>query len=1626
MVRPAVLTRCVVLLFGLTLLVACREETPVVESVAVEPEVASEEFELADSGAEAWQGRPALFLRFSQPLAGAQHFDELLAVSGADGEAVEGSWMLDENLATLRFPFVEPARDYRVAINAELTAADGRLIGALEPLSLHSGPLPPSVGFASSGLVLPTRNSDGLPIVSVNVRDVDIEFLRLKDNRVAAFFANRPRSGQRGNWELEQIATMADPVYAARFALETRGGERSVSHIPVHTIPELREPGVYFAVMKRAGSFPWQQDTTFFFVSDLGLHVRGHRDGLWVQVASLANGEPQSGVSLEVQDPQGRRIASAGTDASGQVKLDYRLQSGHVLLARRGRDVAWLPFNQPALDLSEFEVAGRPQGDVDVFLWSGRDLYRPGESLRVMALLRDFDGRALPASQPLFGTLRQPDGRSFLSFRLEPQDLGFYQFERALPADVPTGRWSVEMRLDPSASEAHASMTLRIEEFLPERLKLDLSAEERPLEPGESLPVTVEAAYLYGAPAAGNRLTARLLTAHEAHPLPELRGWHFGDPLEELSSEPVELVDMALDESGRAEVALTAPDTAAGPLALLLNASVFESGGRAINRNIKRVVWPAPALVGVRPQFDLKDGAEVSGRAGFEIQRYAADGSTRGSGTLTARLVRERREYFWSFLPEGGWRSDFVRRFEVVESREVALRAEGPARVDFSLDWGDYRLEVDDPDSGLTTRLPFRAGWGYGDHNRGEDARPDRVKLALDRNRYRAGEELELTITPPYPGPAVLLVESDRLLHSETFQARSGGTLKLKVTPEWERHDVYISVLALRPGERSARITPARAIGIVHVPMDRSERRVEAQIEAPESARPGERVTIDIQIPLLAGKDARVVMSAVDIGVINITRYPLPDPAAHFFARRGFGVEARDLYGRIIEDMAGRRARLRYGGDAALLAALPQSRRPTAEIAIVDLFEGPVVVDADGRARVEFVLPEFNGTLRLAALAFSASDYAAAGAEMRVRAPLVVEASSPRVLAPGDRARLSVDVQNFSGAAGRLTLRAEGDALAEVRGGVDPVQLADGEKRTFNFELRGGPGHGLGRLRIHAELGDTRIERAYTLPVRSPWPVERRSRQRKLEQPETLRFGGDAVAGLQPGSAVLRVSASTLPPLPFAAAVEGLIAYPYGCLEQTSSRAFALLWLDAEGAARLGIAPMEEATRLRWLADAFARISSMQQANGHFSLWAGDGNPTTQLTPWVADLFLSARDSGVAIPDAVLQKALERMHEDLLAGGPHYWDYEHTQHLRFAFNAYAAYVLARVQRAPLGTLRAMHDRQRDHAITLLPLVQLGLALHLMGDPARAETAIAEAFSREFERPLWIGDYGSNLRDVTLALALLHRHGLAKPEYDERLFDITRQLFASRTDRRHPHRTYWLSTQEKGAMVLLARTMLENVGRPLEIELAIAGDAETVSPRSIYSRAFDAADLAAGVRMGLAAEGPIWLIEEAVGAPTQAPEPVEAGVRIRRDWYRMDGTPFDGESLREGETLLVRLTVVAEERMADALVVDLLPGGLEVENLNLGDSGHFASVVIDDQSPSQTHWGVEVRHEEYRDDRYVAALNLWGGTEARLFYLVRAVSPGRYVVPPPFVEDMYRPEMRAIGVSSLEVLEVTPP
>ena len=149
-------------------------------------------------------------------------------------------------------------------------------------------------------------------------------------------------------------------------------------------------------------------------------------------------------------------------------------------------------------------------------------------------------------------------------------------------------------------------------------------------------------------------------------------------------------------------------------------------------------------------------------------------------------------------------------------------------------------------------------------------------------------------------------------------------------------------------------------------------------------------------------------------------------------------------------------------------------------------------------------------------------------------------------------------------------------------------------------------------------------------------------------------------------------------------------------------------------------------------------------------------------------------------------------------------------------------------------------------------------------------------------------------------------------------------------------------------------------------------------------------------------------------PRTAPPPDFSQVKVERRWYGTDGKAWKPQPLKEGEALIVAVSMTADSEMADALLTDLLPAGLEVENFNLGDAKQWADVVVDGIEITDRANAADVVHEEFRDDRYVAALKLHAGRTARVFYLVRAVTPGTYTAPPPLVEDMYRPQLRGVG------------
>ncbi len=1635
-------------------------------------------FALAECKARLFDGAPAIAVMFTQPLARSQDFAKLVKASEGDGaKPMDARWVLGDNPRMLYLPYVTPERNYRIELAATLAAADSASLATAQHCEARSEAMPVSFYFASRGVVLPAGQNGGLPVVTVNTPEVDVQFLRVQASALPSFLeqvsgrrerrasqsededydggydysaGERRMKGTVSGWQLDKLRESSTSVYLGRFATDARSNRRNVSFLPVERVKELQEPGVYIAVMNPPGRFGWDFQVTYFYVTDIGLHLRRHAAQTDVFATSLKSGEAMQGIEVSLLDDSGKALAQARTDGEGHAVFAGNTERARVVMARRGKEMSVITLREPALDLSEYDVGGNPSRNQKLFVYAGRDLYRPGEQFSVSVLARDADGKPLPLPAgatvpPLTLTLKKPDGERELTQIVRAHSAGtsYYQQALTLPANAPTGRWLLEARTDPAAKRADAQWSFQVEEFLPERMKLDLKAAEQALQGTTAMRVDIEGNYLYGAPAAGNRLLASANTERDRNPLAQAwPGFIFGDVDDDSAKKRQDLPEATLDDSGHAIVQVPV-DTAQrkSPMKVRASFSLLESGGRPVVRSIERTWWPAPVLVGLRPLFD-RDVVQEGGLAEFELTRVDASGKFVAAKEIQIKLVREDRHWYWRYDDNRGWNSGFNVEEELAEARSVAVSAR--SKIALPVGYGRYLIELRDPETQQTARYRFYAGWGAQD---ADDIgnRPDRVQLKLEGAPFKSGDNARLTITPPHDGEALVTVEGDRVLYQRRVAVRTGGTsITIPVDASWNRHDLYIGVVAFRPGSQGDRVTPSRALGLIHLPLSRESRKLKLAMEAPAKTAPEQSVPVKLKLSDAAGKPvsggaAMVTLSAVDVGILNITRYPTPDPQAFFFGKHRYDADVLDLYGKLIEKMDGSVAKQRFGGDAAKRDTKSMPRK----LRLVDLFSGPVTLDANGEATIPLALPDFNGTLRLMAVASTADSYANASAEMTVAAPIVAELAMPRFIAPGDSATIALDVTNLSGSAQIVSIKVEAGAPLKISGSNAPVKLADKQRTVLRYTAEATDAYGLAPIKVTVNAGTLKLVREAALQVQPLTPLVREVRRLRVEPDGTFKLDATLADGLWAGTATVDVTLSNKPPIDVRDAVQGLLMYPYGCLEQTTSSAYPLVFIDEAGAKAFRMTPLSRDERARRLDMAFGRLAGMQQPQGGFGLWAASSPYEAWLSAYVTGFLQDARQAGFAVPESLEKRAMASLLEQFQRAPGYqtkppallrrdtqgrindYHDIEALRmaHQRFAEAAHTGYILAREQKAPLATLRTLHDEYRSNARSPLALVHLGLALKLMGDEARAKVAFDDAMQLGYgiqprdDRQWWydwLGDYGSFIRDNALAYALMQRHQIAHVRRENLLLDL-----ASEFDH---HRYY--STQERLALFLAARAAGGDADQAWSAVLQSGAHSETISAKSSEQRSFDVATLKRGISIASKSAQPLFVELAVQGYPVKPLPPQDDRIAVDRSWWTTDGTAVSGQRFKTGDMLIVRLRVNTRQRVKDSLIVDRIPAGFEVENFNLSQGAQASEFKVENVDIAAAMNDPRIKHSEYRDDRFVLAADL-DGRRLDVFYLVRVVTPGKFVVPATFAEDMYRPDVRGIGKAEADVVVVDP-
>ncbi|MCF7996785.1 MAG: hypothetical protein K9L88_18430, partial [Chromatiaceae bacterium] len=1187
------------------------------------------------------------------------------------------------------------------------------------------------------------------------------------------------------------------------------------------------------------------------------------------------------------------------------------------------------------------------------------------------------------------------------------------------------------------------------------------------------------------------------------------------------------------DAAGQAQLGVELPVLVAStrPLQAQIDVQVLDGGGRPVERNLSLPIVDQRARIGIKPLFE--GAVDQGSNARFVVMVLGADGAPMATDGLRWTLSRVQTSYQW-YRTDGDWRYEPIVSRTRVASGDLAVGADPSAlaQLEAPVDWGGYELRVEGAaGNAVNAGNAGNAGSKMNERGAGHDGNqrsnrdslnavregradgplipasfgfeagwyvapkafdtPDVLKVSLDKPEYRIGEQAQVRLEPRFPGLAlVMVIGGDGLVSMHPAEVPEAGTsVAVPVTADWGP-GAYVTAILYRGMDLQARRMPRRAIGLHWAGVDPQQRRLALALDAPEQARPREPLNLSVQIENLAPDEAAfATLAAVDVGILNLTRFKSWSPTQWYFGQRRLGAELRDLYGKLIDRMQGEPGRLRTGSGAGQLMSF---EGPPPSEALVAFQTEPLRLSADGHAEASFDLPDFNGQVRLMAMAWSATGIGQAVADVLVRDPIVISAAMPRFLAPGDRSRILLELAHVEGPAGpiEVSLTSNGNALRVENDGTPMLlEIPEQGRAQLAFTLEAlseapAPSDNELLIRLVTPTGEE-LTKQLLLGVRNLEPAVARTQSILLEPgapPFQLQTLLAEDTGLLPGSASWSLSISGAGALDVPGLLWSLDQYPFGCVEQLTSRALPLLYLDqiassagltADGAALQSALRRDAGANARLPADAegasasasaslstdagdadasarlptdvgaddasaslpanaddagvparirkaIAEILAHQSSTGGFGLWQ-PGPGELWLDAYITDFLTRAREQGYQVQSTAFNNALDNLSNQLSYAADFKDGGEGI--------AYALYVLARNARIPVGDLRYYLETKLDAFATPMARAQLGAALALFGEIERAATALRSAKALWEQQPAstsWRADFGSHLRDGAALLSLAAEAG-------GNAIDIS--ALGSQLERVWANTDY-PSTQDQAWMLLAAHALMEGAAKP---RLSVNGQPRdgaffrrgqltdlTSEPAQANDAAADVGpaleivNAAPALAIANAGDRPLTAMLTLSGIPL-VPAPAGGnGYSIERSYYDLDGRRLDPAQFTQGDRLVALITVSADQRRAARLLInDPLPAGFEIDNPHLLRSGAIEGLPW-------LNLVTEPAHVAFGSDRFVAAVDRQRNDPSsfQLAYVLRAISPGRFAHPAAQVEAMYQPSLRARTASG--ILSITAP
>lgn len=1496
----------------------------------------------------------------------------------------------------------------------------------------------PAVRMVGDGTILPSSNGMVLPFEAVGLHHVEVRVLRVTTSNVPQFLQVNALSG---NNELARVGQLvARHLVPLRTADAPELTDWNRYHLDLSTY-FTAEPGAIYRVelsFRRQhsalactgaqGDLPdlsWEQDLATeqgrhdgsihewygydhegyywyeedldpcgedyyraqrpqgrnVLASDLGLMAKSANDGSWrFAVADLVTTAPLAGVELRVLGPQHQVLATLKSDKDGLAELNATAARPALLVAQKGGQYGYLRLEPgSALSVSEFDVSGRQtQKGVKGFLYGERGVWRPGDTLHLAFMLEDA---AMAKDHPVVLQLFDPQGRPQNRLVAGIGVQGIYRFSTATAPDAPTGLWNAQVQV----GSARFERSLRIETVRPNRLRIQLDAGAERLQGPGPHPMALHAEWLHGAPARDLRTTVTLILAADRLAFKGYEHWNFEDLAHSVTDDEVLVFEGRTASDGDLQFPFTVPQREGLPALVKANlvTRVFEPGGDASMDRSTVSVTPYSAYAGLRVP-------PASGEWGsyFTDTTYTVDlasltpaGAALGGRNLRVQVLKLGHSWWWDGAVGG--EANYMSASHSSLRQEVTLTTDSRGRATFPLkvdrtNWGRIALRVQDMESGHVSASLLYFDWpGWEGRARREDPKAaSMLTFTADKDRYQPGDEAILTIPSSGEGRALITIAShDRILSMRWVElSERESRVTVPITADMAPN-VYADVCLLQPHGSVANDLPIRLHGVLPLFVEDAASRLAPVLNVPKNIRTGS--PFQVKVSEATGRPMTYTLAIVDEGLLDLTRFRTPDPWNHFHAREALGMQSWDLYDEVIGA---------YGQQVQRILALggsdeggPVEGARAQRFVPVVRYLGPFTIGAKGQGQHSFTLENYVGSVRVMVVASNGAK-AQGHAEQRVPVtkPLMVLASLPRQLAPGETVDLPVTLFAMERAPGNVNVSVRTTGPVQLTGAAtQQLRMTTTGEQLLRFGISCRDKSGVARIIVTADNGTDKATTEVEIDVRDPGLMSSDISAHLIGPGEQIEIAY-APFGL-PGSNSGEIALSTMPPINLGERLKYLLQYPHGCLEQTASRAFAQLYIDRI----VDLSTTERAQLERQVGDAMRRVVQLQRGDGAFNTWpSGDVHDGWSST-YAGHFLVEAQRAGHAVPQRALDRWVEHARRALREDRPEKAS-PIDQAVRSELDAYRLYVLALAKRAEPAAMNRLRER---NDLTVLARHLLAGAYALNGRKDVAGNLFGAGAPRQDDLTTASWTYGSALRNDAITAHVLHLLGRRTEA-----FAVLQRMAGSLSGNE------WHSTQSTAfALWSIAQiTGLEAGNAGLQATITVDGKArEERSPRPLRSIRIDQADKPHRMQIRNTGKQPLHVQLVRTGRSAMGQEQaIERGVITRVRFEDRNGQAIDPTRVEQGTDVFALVEVVHDGQQGDLrnmALTQLFPNGWEIRPTRL------------EQDPEAVRTDT---YQDFRDDRVLSYFDLPRGRVHRVRVALNAAFTGRFWMPGVQVEAMY--------------------